>query len=203
MSEEFARERSVNSSLLSAARAHDTDAWSELLERFGRLVYSWGRMKGLQPADADDLCQDVFLSVSRGLGSFRRDQEGQSFRLWLWIITQNKIRDRFRRARAGEVVDGSQALRVIDAYTVNDEMTNQWCDSCLSESAFEPLSQAVAKLRATMQGNTWDAFWLCTVEGLSPDVVADRLRMTRNSVYVAKSRVVNRLRVLLATSEDA
>jgi RNA polymerase sigma-70 factor (ECF subfamily) len=197
--ESTAPDRSVSSSLLSAARGDDPLAWRSLVEQFAPQVYTWARGKGLQPADAEDLCQDVFLAVARRLSSFRRDRAEQSFRLWLWIITQNKICDRFRRAGARDIVGGSQAERILEANALAwEQQENSWCGPSLREAEYELLAAALLQLQATVQTATWEAFWLVTVEEQSPDLVAERLGISRNSVYVARSRVLSRLRTLMA-----
>lgn len=44
------------------------------------------------------------------------------------------------------------------------------------------------------EGWTWRAFWRVAVDGCSPADVADELDMSVNAVYIAKSRVLRRLR---------
>jgi RNA polymerase sigma factor (sigma-70 family) len=60
----------------------DETAWKQLVDRYGRLVYSIPRRYGLSVADAEDIFQNVFTIVFRQLGSLR-DQT----RLSAWVIT--------------------------------------------------------------------------------------------------------------------
>lgn len=41
---------------------------------------------------------------------------------------------------------------------------------------------------------TWEAFWRTTVDGISAADVATALGISRNAVYLARSRVLHRLR---------
>jgi RNA polymerase sigma factor (sigma-70 family) len=59
----------------------DECAWDELVERYGRLVYSIPRRLGLSETDADDVFQVVFGIVLRKLDTLR-DVE----RLSAWLI---------------------------------------------------------------------------------------------------------------------
>lgn len=174
-----------------------------MVERFGPLVYGWARRDGHQPVDAEDICQEVFLAVARRIHDFRRDTPGQSFRLWLWIITKNKLADRIRRvARRGEWVGDSAVARHIAAgATPHPAEDSVWSDQSFCDLEFEPLAKAVATIQSQVKPTTWQAFWLLTVEHRSASDVAAELGLTCNNVYVARSRVIRRLRNLLPSQK--
>ncbi len=48
---------------------------------------------------------------------------------------------------------------------------------------------------ANSNSTTWQAFHLTVVEDVDPDVAAQRLGISRNAVYLARSRVLRRLRI--------
>ena len=79
--------------LVHACLNGDERAWHELVERYGRLVYSIPHRMGLSAADADDVFQNVFLLLYRNLGSLR-DQG----RVSSWLITA-AYRESWRTAR--------------------------------------------------------------------------------------------------------
>jgi RNA polymerase sigma factor (sigma-70 family) len=68
--------------LIRACLAGDEGAWHDLVDRYGRLVYSIARGYGLSADDADDVFQGVFVILNRQLGALR-DQT----RLSSWLIT--------------------------------------------------------------------------------------------------------------------
>jgi RNA polymerase sigma factor (sigma-70 family) len=68
--------------LVRACLDGDERAWQELVDRYGRLVYSVPRRLGLSAADADDVFQNVFVLLYQHLGSLR-DQG----RVSSWLIT--------------------------------------------------------------------------------------------------------------------
>src|SRR3954462_10706131 len=78
-----------SSSWLSDLRAGRPTGWRRLVETFEPVVRHWCRHAGLQPADADDVTQEAFAKVRRGIGDF---QPG-NFVGWLYRITANAVRD--------------------------------------------------------------------------------------------------------------
>ncbi|MGB7328606.1 MAG: sigma-70 family RNA polymerase sigma factor, partial [Rubripirellula sp.] len=80
--------RLTSPSLLFRIQQHDQDAWRQLTQLYGPLVFHWCKRLGLHGEDAADLFQDVFLSVSQSIGKFKPDTSQTrslgSFRGWLW-----------------------------------------------------------------------------------------------------------------------
>jgi RNA polymerase sigma-70 factor (ECF subfamily) len=85
--------------LLARCRQGDADAWDELFDRHyaaaGRFIFQL--CPDFTREDADEICQEVFLSVIRNLGSFKG---GSQFQTWLFRIAVNKARDYRERQRA-------------------------------------------------------------------------------------------------------
>jgi RNA polymerase sigma-70 factor (ECF subfamily) len=48
-------------------------------------------------------------------------------------------------------------------------------------------------VRLEFEDRTWQAFWRVTVEGQAAADVARDLGMSRNAVYIARSRILQRL----------
>ncbi len=62
--------------------------------------------------------------------------------------------------------------------------------------------QLVERLEDQFEASTWQAFWLTTVESRTSKEVADLLKMTPNSVRLAKARVLRKLRAEAAKPQD-
>ncbi len=184
-------ESSISTSLLQRVKSRDADAWRRLVELFGPTVYQWCLKAGLQPADASDVGQEVFRSVLGAIQNFRREKPGDTFRGWLWRVTQYRIQDHWRRtAKQPEPVGGSTAKEQLAQHPAEfpvDETFDPSQDD-------ELLLAALELIREDFQPHTWQAFWLVTIEGHSAREAADRLNMSRGAVYVAKSRILSRLR---------
>jgi RNA polymerase sigma factor (sigma-70 family) len=181
-------------SLIDRVRAKEQNAWRQLTELYGPLVYHWCRCRELREEDSADIVQDVFGVVFKHIDSFEKRDAGGSFRGWLRIITRNKILDFWKKKRVeADAVGGTNGhLRLLD---VPDEFTLEDDDS---ESGLNSLVKRAAQMiRTEFRDKTWQAFWRTTVDDVSPAAVADELGMKLVSVYQAKSRVLRRLRDFL------
>jgi RNA polymerase sigma-70 factor, ECF subfamily len=79
--------------LLEQIRRGDTDAWSQLVERYQGRLLAFARSRGIKGADAEDLVQDTFLLFLRGLAGFR----GQaSLETYLFVILRRRVIEHFR-----------------------------------------------------------------------------------------------------------
>jgi RNA polymerase sigma-70 factor, ECF subfamily len=186
------RPEMTSPTLVAGVRRGDADAWDRLARLYGPLVYAWCRRAGLQAADAEDVLQEVFVTVSARVGEFRHGGEGDTFRGWLWAITRYKIGDWLkRRPRQAVGTGGSEAL----------DHLHQMPEPDLPEA--EPVGpsglhqRALELVRGEFIDATWQAFWGVVVQGRDPADVATELGLSRNAVYIARSRVLRRLREAL------
>ena len=81
---------STSSSLIQRIKAQDADAWTKLVRLYGPLVDFWLGRDGLDEADVEDVFQDVFATVARGITDFRKDRPGDTFRGWLRTIVHRR-----------------------------------------------------------------------------------------------------------------
>ena len=190
------RHEITSTSLLIRVREHDQEAWQRLVKIYSPLVFHWCRNdSGLEPDDAADVMQDVFRSVSSGIGSFRKKNSG-SFRGWLRTITTNKIRDFIRRTkRQDHAVGGTQwHQRLQDLPEPSEE-------SEVMEGGMV-MRRAVDLLGSGFQEHSRRAFWLVVMDGCSAAEAAEQLNMTEQAVWQACYRIRRRLRDELADLLD-
>jgi RNA polymerase sigma-70 factor, ECF subfamily len=163
-------------------RSSSDPAWDRLLRQYGPLLTFWAKRLGLKDQDAEDLVQEVLIVLVQKLADFQYQPE-RSFRGWMRTILINKWRDRRdRRAASSLEADvpfnepgAPEALEADDHRQYVAERALR-----LMKSAFEP--------------TTWKACWETIVGGQSPGQVASELGISVNAVYLAKSRVLDRLR---------
>ena len=168
----------------------DMDAWSEFASIYQPLIVELCLRKGMQHADANDLAQEVLSRVAKNIAKFQYDRPGATFRGWLYRITRNLTVDFFRR-RAKDPLK----------HAIVPEDFQELCDPPMEETRefdlefqkrmFLVVARAV---ESTVQQQTWAAFWMVEIQQRTPDEVALELGMTRGAVYVAKSRVIAKLR---------
>jgi RNA polymerase sigma factor (sigma-70 family) len=172
----------------------DADAWGEFVRLYGPVVYGFARNRGLQDADAADLMQDVMRSVARNAPKLEYDPARGTFRGWLYTITRNKIYNflsaQKNRPRASGDPDAREQL---DAVPGRDDAgpDADW----EKEYQRKLTDRAMELVRAEFQPATWQAFWQTAVDGRpAAEVGAGLKKMSPGAVYVAKSRVLARLR---------
>lgn len=176
---------------LAGGAGADASAWGEFVERYGELIRGFVRRQGLQPADCDDILQDVLVALTRALPGFQYDPSRGRFRSYLKTIA---LRAMFRRRaeRGGEVhlADLEDATRAAD----RDQAVEQaW------EHEWQQYHARIAMRAIESEFNAGDrrAFQRYAVEGADARVVADELGITLDQVYQAKSRILRRLAELI------
>jgi RNA polymerase sigma factor (sigma-70 family) len=171
----------------------DTDAWGEFVRLYGPVVYGFARNRGLQDADAADLMQDVMRSVARNAAKMEYDPARGTFRGWLYTVTRNKIYNflsaQKNRPRASGDPDAREQLDAAPARE-EDGPDADW----EKEYQRRLTDQAMELVKDEFQPATWKAFWQTAIDGLSAAEVGTALGMSPGAVYVAKSRVLARLR---------
>ncbi len=181
-------------SLLGAVRAQDPEAWRRLCHVYGPVLYRWIRAKGLNEHDAEDLVQDVFRSVFAGIVRFAKNEPGHRFRDWLWTIMHRRVMDHFRAAHERQTAQGGsgayQQLLGVPSPDLEEGDSNPFPHA-------EMVYRCLEVIRTEFRENTWKACLWTVMEGRDPADVACELGISTGAVYVARSRVLKRLRELL------
>jgi RNA polymerase sigma-70 factor (ECF subfamily) len=184
----------TSKSLLDRARdLGDAASWRRLTDLYTPLIQRWVRPYIAQPADADDVIQEVLVAVARDLPGFRHNQSPGAFRAWLRGIAVNRLRE-YWRSRHGRIQatgggDVDQALR--DLEDPGSPLSRAWDlehDRHVAQSLLE-------SIRLEFQPATWQAFEEVVREGRPAAEVAAELGLSVNAVLIAKSRVLKRLRL--------
>ncbi len=179
-------------SLLARIRDRtDQRAWAEFVDVYAPLVYGFAQKHGLQDADAADLTQEVLRAVAGSAARLEYDPRRGSFRGWLFTIVRNEMHDLVAaRRRPGAGSGDTDAQRRLEQHP------DRAADEALWEREYEQqlFAWAAEQVRRDFQETTWQAFWLTAVQGKSGKETADTLGMTTAAVYLAKRRVMTRLK---------
>ena len=169
----------------------NSQAWEEFMRSYEPLVYGLVRKRGLQDADARDLCQDVFRSVARAIGRFEGQEPG-SFRKWLLKIAKNNLLNQLnRRNRPGWENGGSALQRALASHP---DPSSESVTEDETEFRRHLFRFAATAIRSEFTSNTWQAFWRTAVDSQPVIAVATELKLSVGAVYIARSRVLARLR---------
>jgi RNA polymerase sigma-70 factor (ECF subfamily) len=173
--------------LLGRLRRDPTNqaAWEEFVEHYGRKIYVWCLKWNLQEADAQDVTQNVLLKLAGKMRDFEYDSS-RSFRAWLKTIARYACSDFLEdRAHPGQGSGDSRVNRMLKNVEAREDLLKQLEE----EFDRELLEEAIQRVRLRVAPQTWQAFQLTMLEGLSGADAASRIPMQVAQVFVAKRRV--------------
>jgi RNA polymerase sigma-70 factor (ECF subfamily) len=175
------------------------DAWTEFVAHYGDKVLGWCRKWGLQEADAQDVTQIVLLKLAQKMREFTYDPS-RSFRGWLKTLAHHAWSDFLEsRQRPGLGSGDSRVQGVLSSIAARDDLVQQ----LKAEFDRELLEEAMARVRLRVAPQTWQAFTLTALDGLSGAAAAERIPMQVAQVFVAKRRVQKMLQEEVARLEQA
>jgi RNA polymerase sigma-70 factor, ECF subfamily len=178
-------------SLLIRAQTGETAAWKDLTALYRPLILGWLNRQGVPAGDLEDLSQEVLLNVVKHLPAFQHSGHRGAFRAWLRTIVCSRTADYWRALDAVTPAGGSGATAALHQIAdPHSELNRQWdeehdryvlhCLLDLVDEEFEPI--------------TLKAFRRLAVDGASGAEAAQELGLSVAAVYVAKSRVLARIR---------
>lgn len=198
----------TSTTLLSrVAGAADEAADRAFVERYAPMVRAVARACRLSEADAEDLAQEVMIGSVEALRRHRYDRGRGRFRRFLKGVIAHKVRD----ALAGKRRDHRLTSGVPGSAGTLGTHGSEPADASPSpaetfEAAFDAewqkvaMEEALDEIRREVEPVTFQAFDLYFRKDMSAGKVAKLLGVSRNVVYIAKTRVLARLKELL--SED-
>jgi RNA polymerase sigma-70 factor (ECF subfamily) len=181
-------------SFLEQLRQDETPGqWACFVDLYTPLLQAWlRRYDDLSAADAEDIVQEVLLTVSQELPRFEHNHKPGAFRNWLRQILVHRLR-RFwdARQRQPQAVGGSDFAKQLQELQDDASRISQIWDE---EHNRHVMQQLLGLVRSRVAPQTWEAFHLLVIEATPPAEAAERLGMPLSSVYVAKWRVLQALR---------
>ncbi|MFO0959535.1 MAG: sigma-70 family RNA polymerase sigma factor [Isosphaeraceae bacterium] len=177
-------------SLLDRLRSQPDDqpSWRRLEALYSPLIRRWLLQHQTPEADAEDLAQEVLLAMSKDLGGFDHNGRVGAFRFWVRSITVHRLRNYWRGRRAGPL-NGleDQLAQLEDPESEPGRAWDREHDEHVARSLMEMIEPEFSP-------STWRCFRQVVLEERSPAEVASELGISVNAVWIAKSRVLRRLR---------
>lgn len=178
----------------------DQDAWSQFLSIYSIIIKDYCFQRRLSQSDTDDITQEVMKTVSKAIQSFEYNPSIGRFRAWLGTITANTIKThqmREARRRNGQNESSPESVDI--------PLTEQCVDP---DSAWvEIYSERIVRvgcsqIRHQFSDKTWKCFELSWIENEPAASIAAQLQIPIHSVYVNKSRVLQKLETVIRHLAD-
>jgi RNA polymerase sigma factor (sigma-70 family) len=178
-------------SLLFRVRdASDEGAWRQFVEIYTPLIYGYCRSRGLQESDAADVAQETMRAVAKAIGKFEYNPQRGKFRNWLLTIVQSRLHNFLAQRQRQPDLAGATTLQLEIDRDSRPADQSAW-EADYYRTIF---NWAAGRIRGEFQESTWQAFWRTTIEERDGKEVAESLGLSVGAVYVAKSRVIARLK---------
>lgn len=194
---QFSTPETRASLILRLANAADVAAWESFESIYAPIIQRVAVRQGLQPADVDNVVQEVLLRVAKSVGNWLEKTQRGPFRAWLLTIARNETVRLLSRPATRPWATGDKSLHENIA-AIEDQLS---CD-LERECQREVFLWAADQVRRQVAEKTWLAFWLTQVDGLSVAEAAARLNVSHGNIYFGRSRVMSRLRSIVQQFEE-
>lgn len=168
--------------LMAAAQEGDQGAYQRLLEAVRPIVYAYVRKRLNANEAAEDVCQEVLLTVHRVRHTYTPERP---FEPWLFSIARSRLIDHLRRIKR---------ISAIEVLTDTVPEVPQMGAETTLENALEILERLPAGQR--------EAFSMLKLEGLSTEEAAERVGITVSALKVRAHRAYKAIRKALSSEED-
>jgi len=191
----------TRSSLLLRIRdPNDGEAWHDFAGIYTPLIHRYCLRRGLQDCDAAEVAQEVMMAISKAIGRFELKAVRGSFRSWLFKITHHTFVDFLERQRRHPQGGGGTTVRRIIETQPDPSAEDIW-NREYQRSLFD---WACGQVRLEFEESTWQSFWRSAVDNQKGEEVARALGISLGAVYIAKSRVLARLKEkVIGISDDS
>jgi RNA polymerase sigma-70 factor (ECF subfamily) len=174
-------------------------AWRDFFDCYWRTIYTFSKRCGGSDQTAEDVVQDVMLTLYEKRQVFRYDPSLGRFRNWLFTVVKNKVALRRRQQGPEKRPTGGEESDKVLTLPGGEEMPDAACEALFERALLLALLEVV---RREVSPQTYQAFELTALHKLPAAEAAEITGITRNAVYLAHKRVLERLRELGASYRD-
>jgi RNA polymerase sigma-70 factor (ECF subfamily) len=166
--------------------------WRRFVDVYEPLLRGWLRRNHVLLDDSDDLVQNIMAVVVRRVAEFEHNGRPGAFRTWLRTITFNCVKDYWRSRKVDPRAAGGSDVQAMLAEL--EDPQSHLSRVFDEEHDRHVMRKLLAELQSEFEPNTWLAFEQFALQGRPAASVAAELNITSNAVFIAKSRVLARLR---------
>ena len=182
----------TRSSLLERLRDDGDAAWEEFTRFYAPFLVRVAERIGLRGQDVDEVVQAVLVDLHQRQPAFQYDRARGRFRDYLKKMVVTRV---------------SKMLREIErAGTPTGQLPERWSEDLEQhweeEYRQHVLREALTAVRQQVEPTTYQAFDLYAMQGVHARDVARFLGVSTSVVYVAKSRVLERLKAAVREVMD-
>lgn len=170
-------------------------AWEQFVRIYRPVIIRIALARGLQYADAQDLSQQVLIAVASAIRNWEKRDESTRFRYWLSRVTRNAILNALTRRPKDQAVGGSSIIDLLHEAVNRDAETSALIEVELRRELY---LRAAEMVKVEFRSDSWDAFELSIDGELTMEEVAKKLGKSVGAIYTARSRIIFRLREVIA-----
>ncbi len=173
--------------------SNDSVVWNKFTESFRPVVINFAKKLGLSNDDAEDAAQETMLVFVKAFRDGKYNREKGRLRDWLFGVAR-RVSLNLRKNKPLEqlIADKSTGTSYWDLIEDDRNIKLLWEDQWRQMV----LSSCLEQVKKEFDSKIFKAFELYAIEQTAIDEVARKLDMSRNAVYIAKSRVLSRMRQL-------
>lgn len=188
--------------VLQALKTSDDSAVWELFHRhFYPVIFNFGKKMGLADHDSEDAAQETMMAFLKAYRKGGYDREKGRLCHWLFgvarkvlmnrrkkIVPERQVPDNTTGTSFWNLLEDNQGAAAL--VTWDGEWRQMVLKRCLDQA------------REECGEKVFQAFELYAISQLPIEEVCQKLKMSRNAVYIAKTRVLTRLRKLEHQFDD-
>lgn len=178
----------------------DETAWTEFHEIYRPVLTRMVVAAGLPASDQQDVVQEIWIAIYRGIEKYTPRSHAFAFRGWLAKIARNTaINYLTRKTNPQRIESLRDAALLTDQNSTKYMLQEQWD----REYQRQVLQWAAVRVASRVTAETFNAFWRTVVDGESVEKVALDLGMTPGAIYVSRGRIMATLKREVESRECA
>jgi RNA polymerase sigma-70 factor (ECF subfamily) len=167
----------------------DKEAWARFVSFYEPMLKSYVRSLNVPPHDADEVVQSVIVAVWKAMPTFTLDHSRGRFRTYLYRLTINAVRDRWRRLKARGGREAGWSPDLPKPGVSDPEPGANWDQ----EFQKRQMELALRDIQAECDPKTWACFQEHKLEGRDSNDVAAELGLSPEAVRKNASRVFKKV----------